>query len=291
MKKHVRIGLIVLLLLAFIGVAVQSLRANDKEGTKKKASVADIAIVKKWEMPDILMEISGIAWMNNGQFACIQDEKGIIFIYSTITGKIEKEVPFGDDGDYEDIVLIGNTAYVQRSDGHIFEVENAVKGKPIVHEYETPLTARQNIEGLAHDSRNNRLLAVVKDKETDGNYKGIYAFDLKTKAMAETPVYKIDAEDELLSGSKQKKKNKSLRPSAIAIHPATGDIWVLEVVDPAILVLDQKNGNIKKLYSIDKADFAQPEGLSLSPDGKIYISNEGVKERANILEVRVNGKK
>lgn len=267
--------------------------ANDKDVTKHKSNDSNITIVKKWQMPEILKEISGIAWMSNDRFACIQDEKGIIFIYSVIAGKIEKEVPFGDDGDYEDIVLIGNTAYVQRSDGHIFEVENAVKGKPIVHEYETPLTTRQNIEGLAHDSKNNRLLAVAKDKETEGNYKGIYAFDLKTKTMAETPVYKIDTEGEMLSGgSKQKKKNKTIRPSAIAIHPATGDIWVLEAVHPAILVIDDKNGSIKQLYRFDQSDFAQPEGLSLSPDGKIYISNEGVKEVANILEVQLKtGKK
>src|SRR5688572_31418262 len=48
-----------------------------------------IKILKRWDMPEVLKEISGIAYMDAKHFACIQDEIGIIYIYNTETRKIE----------------------------------------------------------------------------------------------------------------------------------------------------------------------------------------------------------
>src|SRR5687767_3831160 len=51
-----------------------------------------IKILKRWDLPGVLKEISGIAYIDANHFACIQDEIGIIYIYNTETGKIEKEI-------------------------------------------------------------------------------------------------------------------------------------------------------------------------------------------------------
>ena len=45
---------------------------------------APITIIKKWNMPKELTEISGLSYKDEKQFACVQDEAGKIFIYNVI---------------------------------------------------------------------------------------------------------------------------------------------------------------------------------------------------------------
>ncbi|MGV3639986.1 MAG: hypothetical protein ACO1NZ_05655, partial [Adhaeribacter sp.] len=121
---------------------------NDKKEKNKKEEPASPAIQvrQKWELPAILKEISGLAYLGENRFACVQDESGVIFIYNTAKAKIEKQVPFGAAGDYEGLALVGNTAYVVRSDGRIFEVNDLHSKQPQVQTYATSLTAANNVE-------------------------------------------------------------------------------------------------------------------------------------------------
>ena len=259
---------------------------KDKDEEKEEKGPSDVVIINKWDTPPELLEISGIAWLSNDRFACVQDELGSIFIYNTSTQKIEKQIPFSGAGDYEGVTLAGNTAYVLRADGKIYEVENINAAKPAVKEYTTHLTVKQDVEGLTYDKNNNRLLAAIKGDDPSGqSYKGIYAFDLKTKKMAQEPVYKIDLDHQVFAGTKGKKKNKILEPSEIAVHPTSGEIYISDA-DGKLLVMDN-NGSIKNLYKMTDDAFTQAEGLSFSPDGKLYISNEGKKDAGNILEVQL----
>ena len=83
-----------------------------------------VKVIKRWDLPAVLTEISGLAGMDNERFACIQDELGNIYVYNTAIAKIEKEISFAGFGDYEGITLVGDTAWVVRSDGRLYEVNN-----------------------------------------------------------------------------------------------------------------------------------------------------------------------
>jgi uncharacterized protein YjiK len=266
---------------------------NKKEKNKKgkanevEAASAAIEVVKKWEMPAILLEISGLSYMGKDQFACIQDEAGVIFIYDTSTGKIDRSITFGAAGDYEGIALVNKTAYVVRSDGKIFEVNNIDTTSPHIREYQTSLTAHNNVEGLTYDSKHNRLLLAIKGAETSASdYKGIYAFDLNTKKLAVEPLFKLSLTDPALAGTKSKKLNNALQPSEIAVNPITGDIYLAEAVNPQLFILDA-TGKIKARHKLNGNVFTQPEGLAFSPDGELYISNEGKEGSGNILKVQI----
>jgi hypothetical protein len=54
-----------------------------------------------------------------------------------------------------------------------------------------------------------------------------------------------------------------------------------------LLILD-KAGSIKELYQLDQNEFSQPEGISFSPTGDLFISNEGKKEPGNIMRVKID---
>lgn len=260
---------------------------ENKKGKNKKEEPASAAVQvrQKWELPAILKEISGLAYLGENRFACVQDESGVIFIFNTATGKIEKQVPFGAAGDYEGLALVGNTAYVVRSDGRIFEVAPLNSGSPRVQTYTTSLTAANNVEGITHDAKNNRLLLAIKGAEAgQQDYKGIYAFDLKAKKLAKEPVVRLNLADPALPEAK--KADRALQPSEIAVHPTTGEIYLTEATNPQLLVVNP-DGSIKARHKLSNKAFGQPEGISFTPAGKLYISNEGGKGRGNILEVAI----
>jgi len=74
-----------------------------------------------WTLPDILKEISGIVSIDGSSVACVQDEKGIVFIYNFKNNKITSNIKFNDDGDYEDLALVNKTFYILKSDGNLYE--------------------------------------------------------------------------------------------------------------------------------------------------------------------------
>jgi uncharacterized protein YjiK len=258
---------------------------KNKEG-KAEAISSEIKVINQWNLPSILIEISGLEYLDKNRFACIQDEAGTIFIYDTHQNKITREIPFAGAGDYEGIAIAGTTAYIVRSDGMLYEVSNYEGAKHEVKEYKTLLTDH-NVEGLCYDKKNNRLLIAIKDKNPDNeNYKGIYAFDLASKKMATTPVIKIDLTDPVFKEVDENKTKNIMRPSEIEINPVTGDIYVTEGTHPKLLIMGA-DGSTKKLYQMSSSEFQQAEGITFSPQGELYISNEGKNGSGNILKVEI----
>ena len=260
---------------------------NGKNNDQQSAATG-ITIAKKWEMPKVLTEISGLSYINEQRFACIQDELGTIFIYNIASSTLEKEVPFGSTGDYEGLAVVGENIWILRADGKLFEVSNINQDNAAVKEYDTHLTIKQDSEGLCYDKKNNRLLIAIKGSELDSDdYKGIYAFDLAAKKMDQQPAFKIDLLNNVFqqSGSNKKKK-ATINPSGITVHPVNGDMYITDGRNPQLLVIDA-SGKIKSLHQLDNNDFAQPEGISFNATGDLFISNEGTKQPGNILQVTI----
>ncbi len=247
------------------------------DGDKKSGA----NVIISWLLPKNLLEVSGIAWLDADHFACVQDEKGTVFIYNIRQNKIDDEILFGPKGDYEGIAIVDQTIYVLRADGVIFGIENYSGNKPNVKMYTTSLSKKQDSESLAYDK---------KEAESESSeFKGIYAFDLATKTMSETPVYKIDLKHEIFGKIKKGKAKNSISPSDLDINPVNGNLYILEGTKPKLLIMSPE-GKMLYLYDLEKDDFPQPEGLSFSPDGKMYISNEGNKTEGNILQVELLNK-
>src|SRR5687768_17075668 len=139
---------------------LKSASANTAKKNKKEAPT-DVTIMQKWDLPEELKEVSGISYLANDRFACIQDELGSIFIFNSGSGQIEKTIPFAGAGDYEGIAVNGTMAFIIRADGHLFEL-NMDAGRGSLREYDTHLSMEQNVEGLSYDAQNNRLLLAIK---------------------------------------------------------------------------------------------------------------------------------
>ena len=262
-------------------------KGKEKDGVESASYVdgenstsPEIKIIERWDLPKELKEVSGIAYLSNEKFACVQDERGSVYIYNCKEEKIEREISFSGVGDYEGIAVVGQAIYVIRADGKLFMIENMNAPKPVAKEFTTGLTIQHNIESLCYDKVGNRLLMTGKDKDPDGaDQKKIYAFDIQSKKLNGSPVYAIDLSNDLFSAGK-----KSLQPSAMGVHPVTSEIYIVDGPAAKLFVFDT-NGTVKNGYTLGQDQFPQAEGISFSENGDIYISTEGNKIPGAILKV------
>ncbi|MFN4080158.1 MAG: SdiA-regulated domain-containing protein [Saprospiraceae bacterium] len=221
-----------------------------------------------------LYEISGLSPLPMpGKLLAIGDEKGECYILDAHTGDIERRIPFRDKGDFEGVEWHGPCLFAVKSDGTLYEISKWENAKRKVFAYNTPLTKNNDVEGLCYDPKRHALLLACKEDKSNPKPRGIYAFDLKTKRLADTAAYVIDVE--ALQLRLPKDKGNYFSPSGIAIHPLTGDIYVISTAKKALLTLDYDSGAVKHIQALDPRIFAQPEGIAFMPDGVMYISNEG----------------
>lgn len=253
-------------------------------------------IIRKWDMPEPLEEISGIHYLSKDRIACVQDEEGIIFIFNLDTDLVEKKINFAKAGDYEGLAIVDSTAYVLESNGKLHVIEDYLLPSFNGNIIQTPFSGKNNMESLTADSINNRLLMVVKDIDPNSkSFKGIYAFDLESETTSSVPVFKIPLEDPIFDINKKDRDDDGgdfdkFYPSDLAINPTNGNIYILEGKNPRLLIMDP-NGKPIELHKLNKESFPQPEGITFGNEGTLYISNEGKNGTANILEVQLKDRK
>lgn len=255
---------------------------------------ANVQVLQVWEMPKELTEISANVLVDENRMACVEDNDGIIYIYNLKTKAIDHTIPFAGKGDYEGMALVGNTYYILRSDGFLYEVQPRGNEAPQVKTYDLPMESSNDTESLFYDKTHNRLLIGVKEKDLSGaNGKGIYSFDLATKKLSTEATmmvlageHKNDNPATSEDGEKKKKKGKKhrgeIKPSDIAIHPTTGEIYILNGPQSELLIADPK-GHVKSSVQLPENVFPQPEGLCFSPSNELYISSEGGKKGKGVI--------
>lgn len=250
-------------------------------------------------LPDSLREISGIAFINDSTVVCVQDENGILFVYDIQHNRIKERHPFHADGDYEGITTAYNYIYILRSDGKLFEISDFNSKKISTKSYTTNVPASNN-EGLCFNYGENELLIGCKNKVTNSDVekdvRQIYAFDLSEHKLDKNAKFEMRLEDAMTFadkknldmsgvGANKKGKNKNtfkFNISAIAIHPISGNLYILNAADHALFVVNDKS-KIIAIQLLDPVLFNKPEGLTFKPNGDMFITNEGQEGQANIV--------
>jgi uncharacterized protein YjiK len=216
-----------------------------------------------------LKEISGISYFAENQIMCINDEVGHLFIYDFEKQEIIDTLEFEADGDYEDVVFLDGISYVLRSDGQISAFDINAKNKA---KYDCSSDEVEEFEGLGYDLKSNALLLAAKEMKGE---KAVFQFDLKNKIL--TKKFSISKDDIKKNG----KHGKEFKPSGIAVHPISDEIYVLASAGKKLLVLN-KNGKFKEQYNLDEDQFPQPEGICFMPSGDLIIASEGKNGKAAV---------
>ena len=244
-------------------------------------------VEEQWALPKVLEEISGLSYLGNNQLACVQDEQGTIFIYDLTKSGIVKEIPFGDDGDYEGIAVVENDAYVLRSDGVLFWVKNFLED-PQVETLETVLhdIPKVDVEGLSLNPQGNGLLVAAKHNNKESKeYKIIIELLFRDDELVENNRLQLDMNDPAFADIDEDLEDK-FSPSSIQVHPDSKDWYLLDGRNSLLLITDSQLKS-NQIIQLDAGLFPQPEGLAFSENGALFVSTEGDGKPGRIIKMKL----
>ncbi|MEM1043077.1 MAG: SdiA-regulated domain-containing protein [Bacteroidota bacterium] len=248
----------------------------------------------RFDLPGRLDEISGLTDLGGGRLGAVQDEKGNLYVLDAATGEVVHEHDFGGGGDYEGVGLVGDRVVVLRSDGRLFVILDWQTEKTRAATLDTGLHGSCDAEGLAFDTEGERLLVACKERAGRGlrGARALYAFDLNRQALVPEPAFVVWADslagmerslDEAVRSAVRPLSDiNAFKPSAVGIHPLTGEVYVLSSVAKRVLVL-ARGGTIAAAWPLPSRLLPQPEGLAFLPDGTLFIASEAAGGDATLL--------
>lgn len=226
--------------------------------------------IRKFKLPKVLNEVSGISVMDKGIIAAVQDEHGVIYFIDSQNGKVTHEFAFGREGDYEGLAHTVSCFYVLESNGTIHCVERST-GE--VRAFGFKGSKGFDFEGLCISPSGLELWVGCKThkKKKMSDSVVIYPFDLTTMTYGHDPVFKIE----------KPKAFHDFRLSELCVR-TKNELYLLSG-NPAVLAIYQIDTHQCVFQELNPTIFKQPEGMSFDEVNRLWISNEKNGERANLL--------
>jgi uncharacterized protein YjiK len=238
----------------------------------------------RWVLPQNMNEISGLALAPDGRLFAHPDERAVISELDYRRGVVVKQFLLGRrgvQGDFEGIAIAGEVMYLLTSNGKIFEFRegaNAASVEYSVHDLE--LGKECEFEGLAYDSSINSLLLACKHVGIDQlkDHLVIYRWSLAESAgerltRIATPV------GDLISQNGW----KEFRPTGLEVDPFTGN-YLITTAERAVITVNPEGAILETRLLPTSHD--QPEGIAITRDSMLIISDEAVTKPAVITLYR-----
>jgi len=280
-------ALAVLLLSQLIACQPNKQKEQTEESSLPNAAIPYDLVnpTERYNLPKDLREVSGLSYYKPGRLAMVQDELAVVFIYDLKSKTVVDEHVFGEKGDYEGVEFVDGELYMLRSDGELYHFEPTDGAKTLggggteIHHIKIDLPGKNDVEGLGYDPKLNALLLATKDPAKDGSNKPIYFYDLKRATLWRGPVLT----QAVLAGMAGDKPTEEVKPSGLAVHPKTGDYYVLSANAHRLVVMN-RNGKTLSSVALDPKLLRQPEGICFSPDGTLFIASEGDGKKGYLLQ-------
>lgn len=238
------------------------------------------------ELDSTLREISGLSAVpgDTSLLSCIQDERGTVYFLQKSTGAIKCAIDFRPTGDFEGIEILDKTAYAIKSDGDIYVIDLKDCNKPSTRQTKTRMGKERDIESLSYLHAQKQVVFITKEDPKQNSPRGVYGVPidvLGNQAEVEPQLlFQIDP------GALRTKSNTDAKnwfsPSGLAIDEVHQVWWVLSSASKEIAAF-QPTGQLIELIALNKALFAQPEGICLDHLGNLYISNESKQDKPATL--------
>ena len=248
--------------------------STDKNKINLPCKEYDLNKPRKLKLGDALTEISGIYFYpKDSSVFAISDENGNLYKIYLTKNYLTEEWKFDKTHDFEDVFLRDNNFYVLESNGNIETLNFSAKGDTIFNrksKFPGKDKKKNEFESLYYDDLYHGLIMICKDCEDDKKSTvSAWTFDPSNDTYTPSQ-FSINVKTIAEKLGEEKIK---LKPSAAAINPVTNDVWILAPGNQLLIVTDRK-GNTKNVYTLDPVIFNQPEGITFTPSGDLLISNE-----------------
>jgi uncharacterized protein YjiK len=239
-------------------------------------TVTDAGVaIARWVLPQQLREISGLALTPDGRVLAHGDEDGQVWEIDYRRGVLVKQFSLGErrvKGDFEGITIANGAVFMLASNGKLYEFREGANGAHVAYKiHDTGLKAECEFEGVAFDPAINALLLACKhvhDKQIKDAIV-IYRWSLGASDSASRLTRMIVPVDSVLA----KNGWKNLNPSDITIDPLTGNYVIIASLEKALISITPAGALV--FVRPLPASHPQPEGVAITKDGILLVSDEG----------------
>jgi len=245
--------------------------------------------LSQWRLPNQLNEISGLAVTADERLFAVADEAAIIYELDVERGRIHKSFAFGDPvlrGDFEGIAVDNSIVYLITSDGTIVSGHEGTNGEQLAYtSHETGIGAECEVEGLATDRQNGRLLLACKSLLPSRSIDdlAIFAWSIADRGLDHSATITLPVRLIL----RELRKNR-LNPSGLVVDARSGHLLLVAARQRALVELSQ-DGQLVAVAELRLATrHLQPEGIAILSDGRLLIADEGGNHKARLGIYRVD---
>jgi uncharacterized protein YjiK len=235
----------------------------------------------RFEMPGRLDEISGLAMDGEGRLFAHDDERARIHEIDVRTGEVGRPFSLRGDvrGDFEGIAIAGERFFMITSQGLLYEFREGTEGAEVAYRVtDTGLGASCEVEGLDHDPADDVLYLGCKRTSPDQGMIVVHRLPLDPARARLDPLHV--ARSQLAAFG----LDDDFQPSAVLVTPA-GTLLVASAVGEMLIEVDVA-GRVLAGVELDRDRHPQPEGLTIGPDGALYVSDEQNDQDAQVTIYR-----
>lgn len=246
----------------------------------------DLAGQPAWraELPQSLAEISGLAPTGDGGMYAHGDEQAAVFRFDLATRRLTSRFGLGGNGgvmrgDFEDIQVIGRRVYLVTSEGAIYDGPIAGDGQVARAVRRTAgFGGNCEVEGMGWDPDTRAFLLLCKQVKSKRWKKQVVVIAVSGET------WKVEPQPRMLISEgnlEQVTGAKGFSGSAITRHPRTGTWLLVAGPERAYAEVDAR-GRVLGGGRLEKQRHPQPEGIAVTPELTLLISDESVSGPATI---------
>lgn len=236
-------------------------------------------------LPEALREASGLAMATEDSVFTHNDEHAIVHEINISQGRTVRIFALGDptiEGDFEGIAYAAGLVYLITSDGIIYSaIPGPDRERVAYRAYDTGIGPICEIEGLSGAPTSGHLLVLCKRlrRAEDEPRLEVYRWALgsdqaETDPWLSIPLPSILDEDEIAE----------FRPSAIEWDPRRERLIIVSGKSQLFLQFDRQGHLISK-QRLDAERHRQTEGLTILPDCRLLLADEGTDTREARISV------
>ena len=268
--------------IVLVAVCAGSMAAPPGQGGATVSAYLRQVPATEFYLPEGLREISGLAVASANTVYAHDDNYAIVYEVDLNLHKAVKAFALGKPtvkGDFEDIAVRDGYVYLLTSDGRLYEAPIGENRKRVRYNaYDTGVGTHCETEGLVNGAAEGEFLILCK-KAHDVEFKDrlvIYKWNLHDRTPVTTPWMNVS-----LDGLVETLDQANFHPSAIAWRRDSGTFIIVSAKGHSVIEIDQQ-GHLIDRVKLDKVDHPQPEGLTLMPDGRLILSDEGPQGHGKI---------
>lgn len=265
---------------------IQRTRAHElaQRLAKADANPKEDEPVAMWMMPPDLKEISGLALTADGRLLTHDDNVGRIFAIDPRSGIVLNQFTLGRgiEGDFEAITVAGSDIYLLDSNGTLYRFKEGAKDAKVPFtKQDLRLGKECEFESLAYEADSAWLLLPCKrtSKKSLQDKLVIYRWRLQGPDSTRLSMMTIPLAEVIGSNDW-----KGFHPSDMTIDPSTGNYVIISSHEKGLVEITP-GGLVDRAQPLP-GKHNQPEGVAITKDNLLIVSDEGSKKAAAITLYR-----